>query len=96
MRRCPGAKIDLTPPDARCNHADMGPESPLGSQGIHGVQVVGGVDLGMGFRCSIWTLKVSREPGVEGSSQVVETTLLIWVQRNLLVHKKGRGPGAEG
>ena len=33
--------------------------------------------IGMGFRCSIWTLKVSRGPGVEGPPQVVGITQLI-------------------
>ena len=37
-----------------------------------------------------------QEPGVDGSSQVIDVTLVIWIQRNLLVHKKGRAPGAAG
>ncbi len=54
----------------------------------------GGGDPWHGSRCSARTLKVSRGPGVEGSSQVVKATLSIRVQRHLLVHKEGRVPEA--
>jgi len=39
---------------------------------------------------------VTRGPEVDGPSQVIDVTLVIWIQRNLLVYKKGRASRSEG
>jgi hypothetical protein len=85
--RCPGAK-GRPPPDDRCNRPDTGPEDPPGSQSIHGGQRGLEGSPWHGFRCSTRTLKVSRGPGVDGASQVIDVTLVIRIQRNRMVIRR--------